>query len=441
MENENRPLVLLLGSARYVVEACVRLGIDAVVASGARENDAGLAADDQVTVLRVDHQASSEAVLGALHRGGFTDRDFDAVVTSDEFALVTAGLIAEHLGCRAIDARTALNFRDKYLQKRLVAEAGIDTARVTLIEDVHDVSALTDLPYPRAVLKPVAGASTRLTAVVDTAEELHGLSRRYRTAGTAERTFVLEEFIGGEEWIADGIVFGGEVLFWSLGAYGAPCLTALDEGLPLWMRRIDPDTEQWRYERAQPVVLGALRALGLTDGVFHMELFHNPASGRLVFGECGARRGGALIQEEVQAKFDVDLGEAMVLCGLGRRPELNVKVRPGLVGTAYLPGRPGILVDRPSAADLMALPEVEYARVEAPVGTVWTGGPSGTDQRVAQILVTADSEAELKQRFAEVRQWFDERLTVAPHPATPQELRTWQRATWPHSDLGDRLWP
>ncbi|MFF1360963.1 acetyl-CoA carboxylase biotin carboxylase subunit family protein [Streptomyces sp. NPDC058297] len=440
MGNDNRPLVLLLGSARYVVEACVRLGIEAVVASGAGENDAGLAAQGQLTVLRVDDQASPEAVLAALHRGGFAHHTFDAVVTSDEFALVTAGLIAEHLGCRAIDARTALRFRDKYLQKRLVAEAGIDTARVTLIEDVHDVCALTQLPYGRAVLKPVAGASTRLTAVVDTVEELHELSRRYRTAGTAERTFVLEEFVAGEEWMADGIVFGGEVLFWSLGAYGDPCLTALDEGLPLWLRRIDPDTEQWRYERAEPVVLGALRALGLTDGVFHMELFHDPAGGRLVFGECGARRGGALIQEEVQTKFGVDLGEAMLLCGLGRRPELNVKIRPGTVGTAYLPGRPGILVDRPSAADLMALPGVDYARVEAPIGTVWTDGPAGTDQRAAQILVAAGSEEELKRRFAEVRQWFDERLIVAPHPATPRELRSWQQATWPQSDLGDRLW-
>ncbi|MFJ1706980.1 acetyl-CoA carboxylase biotin carboxylase subunit family protein [Kitasatospora sp. NPDC088346] len=439
MGNDNRPLVLLLGSARYVVDACARLGIDAVIASGAREHDAALAAPGQA-VLRVDDQASPEAVLAALHRAGLAHRAFDAVVTSDEFALVTAGLIAEHLGCRAIDARTALRFRDKSLQKRLVARAGIDTARLTVIDDVHDVTAVTELPWARAVLKPVAGASTRLTAVVDSVAQLHGLSRRYRTAGTAERTFVLEEYIGGEEWIADGVVFDGEVLFWSLGTYGAPCLTALDEGVPLWMRRIDPDTERWRYERAEPVVLGALRALGLTDGVFHMELFHDPATGRLVFGECGARRGGALIQEEVQAKFGVDLGEAMLLCGLGRRPELNVKVRPGTVGASYLPGRPGILVDRPSAADLMALPGVEYARVEAPVGTVWTGGAAGTDQRAAQILVVADSEAQLTQRFAEVRRWFGERLVVAPHPATPRELRAWQRAARPHDELGERLW-
>ncbi|MFI8106526.1 acetyl-CoA carboxylase biotin carboxylase subunit family protein [Streptomyces sp. NPDC086023] len=440
MANDNRPLVLLLGSARYTVEACVRLGIDAVIVSGARENDAGLAAHGQPTVLRVDDQASPEAVLGALHRAGLAQRTFDAVVTSDEFALVTAGLIAEHLGCRAIDARTALRFRDKYLQKALVAEAGIDTARVRVIEDVHDVSAVTELPSTSAVLKPVAGASTRLTAVVDSVAELHELSHRYRAAGTSERTFVLEEFIGGEEWIADGIVFDGEVLFWSLGAYGDPCLTALDEGVPLWMRRIDPDTEQWRYEKAEPVVLGALRALGLTHGVFHMELFHDPVTGRLAFGECGARRGGAFIQEEVQAKFGVDLGEAMLLCALGRRPELNVKVRPGIVGAAYLPGRPGVLIDLPSAADLMALPGVAYARVEVPVGTVWSGGAAGTDQRAAQILAVAGSEAELRQRFAEARQWFDERLIVAPHPATPRELRSWQRNTWPQSDLGDRLW-
>jgi biotin carboxylase len=380
-----------------------------------------------MTVLPVDDQTSPEAVLAALHRSGHADLPFDAVVTTDEFALVSAGLLAEHLGCRAIDARTALRFRDKYLQKRVVAAAGVETARVTLIDDVHDTAGLTELPYPRAVLKPVAGAATELTTVVTRIEDLHAASRRYRAARTAHRTFVLEEFVGGEEWIADGVVFGGDILFWSLGTYGDPCLTAVDQGLPLWLRRIDPDTESWRYEAAEPLVRRSLEALGLTDGVFHMELFHDPGTGRVVFSECAARRGGALIHEETLAKFGVDLAEAMLLCALGIRPELQVKNRPRTIGTAYLSGRPGTVLDLPTAEQLTALPGVEYARLDAHIGTTWETGPQSTDQRAAQIMVAAASEADLITRFTEIRAWFDERLVVVDPRATGRELRAGRR--------------
>ncbi|MFD5343738.1 hypothetical protein ACFWJY_08205 [Streptomyces anulatus] len=428
MAGDNRPLVLMLGSARYVPQACVRLGVDAVVVSGADERDeGGTPIPEGLTVLPVDDQTSPEAVLAALHRSGLADRTFDAVVTTDEFALVCAGLLAEHLGCRAIDPRTALRFRDKYLQKRVVAAAGVDTARVTLIDDVHDTTGLTELPYRRAVLKPVAGAATAFTGVVNGIDDLHAASRRYRAARTAARTFVLEEFVGGSEWIADGVVFGGEVLFWSLGTYGDPCLTAVERGLPLWLRRFDPDTESWQYEAAEPVVRRALDALGLTDGVFHMELFHDPGTGRVVFSECAARRGGALIHEETLAKFGVDLAEAMLLCALGTRPRINVKARPETIGTAYFSGRPGTVLDVPTAEQLTALPGVEYARVDIRIGTTWDAGARSTDQRAAQVMVAAASEADLLRRFTELRAWFDERLVVVDPRATGRELRDGQR--------------
>ncbi len=440
--NHDRPLVLVLGRVRYTLQACVSLGVDAVVVSGAKAQDDGFVeVPDGLRVLPVDDQSSPEAILMALHRAHLADRPFAAVVTSDEFSLVTCALLARHLGCRAaVEAGTALYFRDKYLQKRAVSAAGIKTARVTLIDDIFDVSHFAELPYARAVLKPVAGASTEATSVVESVDELRERSRRHRAAGLARRTFALEEFVSGEEWIADGVVFDGEVVFSCLGKYGDPCLTVIDAGLPLWMRRLDPKADAWAYERAEPVVRRALRVLGLRDGVFHMELFHDPASGEVVFSECAARRGGGLIHEETQAKFNVDLGEAMLLCALGHRPSFDVKTRPGTIGSAYLLGRPGTLVGCPSRAELLALPGVEYARVDVPLGTRLDAGTASTDQKIAQVMVAARSEEDLVRRFAEIRDWFDRRLVVIPPAATGRELRAWQRESEPTADFGDTLW-
>ncbi|MEU9078791.1 hypothetical protein ACFYUY_10800 [Kitasatospora sp. NPDC004745] len=415
-ENDPRPLVLLLGAARYTLDACVRLGVDAVVVTGAPERDAGaVPVPAQLTAVHADSQSDAESVLAALHRAGLAGLRYDAVVTTDEFALVTAGLLARHLGCRAIDPDTAVRFRDKEVQKRTVRAAGVPTARTTVIEDVHDLTGLTALPYPRAVVKPVAGASTRLTATVTDLAGLRAFGDRLRAGRSTERTFLLEEFVSGEEWIADGFVLDGEVRFLALGAYGSPCLSVVDQDRPLWMRRIDPQREAWRYALAEPLVRRSLTALGLTDGVFHMELFHDPADGRLVFSECAARRGGGLIHEETLAKFGIDLGEAMLLCGLGRLPDREVRTDPRVIGSSFLPGRPGTVVACPSAGELEALPGVEYARVEAAPGTSWSDSLASTDQRAAQVLVAAESEAALLRRFDELRRWFDDRLVTVPN--------------------------
>ncbi|MFI5617750.1 ATP-grasp domain-containing protein [Streptomyces sp. NPDC051567] len=440
-QDQRRPSVLLLGPDKYVMQACLRGGVDAVVAWGAAGYDHGLAeVPEGLTVLLVDDHKSPEAVLTALHRAGLGEHPFDAVHTSDEWALVTAGMLATQLGCRAIDPVTAAYFRDKSLQKRAVAAAGIPAARVTVIDDVHDVSGVA-WEYDRAVLKPVAGAATARTAVVDGPEALRALSRRYRAERTAQRTFVLEEYIGGEEWIADGFLHDGELLFLAVGRYGAPCLTMIDEQTPLWMRHFDPKDEAWAYDRAEPVVRRSLEALGLRDGVFHMELFHDPGTGGLTFSECAARRGGALIHEQIQAKFGVHLGEAALMSALGRTPRAEVEVRPGVFGTSYLKGRAGIMFGCPSPAELRALPGVEFARVEFPAGERFLGDIDNTNHRVGQVLVSAADEERLEARFAEVGAWFEERLVIAPQGLTGREIRAWGRALRPEADFRDPLWP
>jgi len=438
---ERRPAVLVIGTDRYALEACVRRDLDAVVVVGAAHWDDGLIEiPGSLRVLRVDNQLDPEHIVTALHRDGLGDVSWDAVHTGDENALVTAALLAAYLGCPTMGAATAAHFRDKFVQKRAVAAAGLRTARTTLVEDVYDVSGIAELPYPRAVLKPVAGAATMRTTAVSDIAELRAASREYAAARIPERTFLLEEFSPGEEWVVDGVRYEGELLFCSVSRYGVPCLTTVTDSLPLSQRRFDPSTEAWAYDKAVPFATAALDALGLRRGVFHMELFHDEASGELIFGECAARRGGALTHEDIQAKFGVHLGDCAVMCSLDRRPEIDVKIRPETIGSGYLIGRPGVLLRCPTAAELRELPGVEFARIEQPYGIRLAGDLAGTNQRLGQVLVGAASEEELAERLAAVRAWFAERVVTVPEGATTRELRAWQRETTPQDDLRDTLW-
>ncbi|MEV4628241.1 hypothetical protein AB0J90_18395 [Micromonospora sp. NPDC049523] len=430
MSGMNRPMMLLIGLDRYVLDACGRLGVDAVAVYGAGTRDNGLQEiPDHVRPVFCDDHRNPEAVLTALHRAGFAGRRFDAVQTTDEWALVATSVLGTALGCRTVDPGTAVLFRDKHLQKERVRAAGIPAARSAVLEDIHLVGEGARLPFAPAVVKPITGAGTSLTSVVNDATELRRLASVYRDQRTANRTFVAEEFMPGQEWTADGVVSHGEVIFYGLGEYASSCLSAIESGTPLRMRKFDPDAERWAYDLAGPVVHAALAALGATDGVFHMELFHDPDSGRVAFSECALRRGGALTHEEIHCKFNVDLGEAAVRCALGDRQVPDVKVRPGTVGSSYLPSRPGILLSCSSAERLRELPAVEFARIDLPPGTVLPSAFSGTSKRIGQVMFVTPSTEELDQRVEETRSWFLERLQVIPRDVVTRRLREWTRAT------------
>jgi biotin carboxylase len=437
------PSVLMLGLDRYVLRACVRHDVEAVAVCSHTVWDSGLdQIPDGIAVMRVDDQASVESVLTALHRAGLAGHRFDAIYTTDEWALVTASVLGQILGCRSADPAMAVHLRDKSLQKARVRAAGIPAARAEVIDDIFDVRGHETLSFPRAVLKPIAGAGTIRTSVVEDGTELRDRSRRYRFERARERTYILEEFVDGEEWIADGVVFGREVLFFGLARYSEPCLTTLNHRRVLTTYRMDPDADGGAYAAAEPVVRGALAALGMADGVFHMELFHETGTGRVIFSECAGRRGGGLTHEEVQRKFNVDLGEAALLCALGQRPALTHRAHPDAVGCAFLQGRPGILISHPMPADFLALPGVEFARVRSPYGTRLPGEAGSTGERLAELLITSDSTEGILRRAEELRVWFDEQLIVVPAGATTAELRRWQAETWPDAPARNALyWP
>ncbi|MFG2197137.1 hypothetical protein [Streptomyces sp. NPDC048639] len=426
---------LLIGTDPYAIRACLRNGIAPYVVHGPHLHDWGyMQLPEGAVGIFVEDQPSIESILSSLYRTGATECQFRFLQTSDEEALVTAAALAQLLNLpTAVEADVALNFRDKWLQKRTVAAAGVEVGGSWVIEDIHHLD-LSDLPeFDKAVLKPVAGAGTQNTSIVRGQAELVATCEAYRRRGVPQRTFVLEEFTPGDEWMVDGVVFDGELRFLSVGAYVEPCLTAVDANRVLQLERFDPTEDTHAFALAQPVVETALRSLGLRRGVFHMELFYQQESGRLVFGECAARTGGGLISESVQFKFGVDLGEAAIRCAEGIDPQVKPSIRPRSVSTIFLANRPGILVGHPSLAEVRALPGVEHVKLDLPYGFRMGDSVEDTTQSVGQVMLSGHTREEVRNRREFVTQWFDSRLVVVPAHATYPELRRWQQENWPAS--------
>ncbi|MER6632523.1 ATP-grasp domain-containing protein [Streptomyces sp. NPDC000987] len=374
-----------------------------------------------------DRSHNMQSVLLRLYRAGIDPASFDAVYSTDEWAVVAASLFGAAFGVPSLPPRVAATFRDKSLQKTAVRAAGVPVADFMVIEDLSDLPEDFSLPYPRAVLKPVAAGGTEDTSLITCDADLRAAADRLRSqhwVGRQLRTFILEEFVPGEELHVDGVVFDGQVQFVSVGAYRAPCLSAVTESLPLTTSLFDPVDDAAIYDLVVPVAKRSVAALGLEAGVFHMELFHDEESGRLVFGECAARRGGGLVQEEVLHKFGVSLAHAAIQCALGIDPALKPEVRPGAVGHMQLPYVPGTLLSCPSAKDLMALPNVEFATIEIPSGYVM-GRTGDTVSKIGSLMLTAGSQKEMYQRADEIHQWFLDRVVASPLDVSPAQLRAW----------------
>lgn len=427
----------MISPDRYLVRACERLGVDAVAVYGQGLADAGVVSiPDHMTGLFAEDQKDPEAVLSAMSRAGLDRQRYAAVISANEYAIVLGALLATFLGCRGLPVDVALRYRDKALQKRLVRAAGVPTADCLVIEDIQRYEDLPELISSPMVLKPVAGVGTRLTAVVRDSGDLRAAARRIGATSDL-RTFLLETFTDGDEVIVDGLVRGGELVFHSMGYYPEPCLSVVERQAAMTYGRFDPVMDKDLFEEGAGLATRVTGALGMTDGVFHLEAFRPKDGGSLVFGECAARRGAAMIFEEILWKFNVDMAEEALRAVLGWPPRLDIKVRPGAVGTTNLQAPPGVLFSCPSVADITSRPGAIYARIEFPLGATMRDLIPDAASRLGQVLVTADEPGQLAARFAEVRDWFASQLVVAPAKVPNRVLRSWQRDTWPQSMVGD----
>lgn len=410
----------MIGPDHQALEAIQEHDVEVTVLVGGSSKDIGLPIPSgRTTVLFTDDHKNVDNALNCLYRHGA--EQFDAVYAHDDPAMMTAAVLGQVLGARAIAPKVVALFRDKYQQKQALRRAGVEVARHELIEDIRDLPPGYELPFARAVVKPVAGQATLSTFLVSSTSEVERISRECRAKAVPSRTFVVEEFVEGEEWFADGVVSGGRVRFASMGRYAKNCLTAVNERTPVRTFCLDPIADKAAYDVAMPVVHQALSTLGLIDGVFHMELFYDGS--RIAFSECAARRAGGPISDQIRHKFGVDLAALSVLCHLRAIDDIAATPRDGVVGSAFLPLAEGTLLDHPSVADLLAQPDVVNARIFVPKGLRTAPAGGNTFGRLGEFTVHTNSWEETTRRLDEVSAWFTANLKVLPLTATMRELR------------------
>ena len=419
--------ILMVGCRPQLLRAARDGGFPVVVISGPWEKDWILPQQAYAEkILLVDDPARVDQVLSALARAGIGGGDLRAVCPASDDYVLAAAVLAELLGVeQGPHPLDALCWKDKSLQKQAMAAAGVRVAAHQVIDDVlDDLPDSFDVSFP-AVLKPIAGAGTSHTYIVRNDDELRAaVGRLPRTLPF--RTFLLEEFVVGNELHVDGILCDGELMFLSIGRYHHNLVNA-SSGALIASTIVDPVEESGLYEQVREFAQRALSALSVTASVFHMEIFHN-ADGGLTFGECGIRLPGVFIPQMVKRKFGVDLARVQLELLSGTRPRLEVTPTRKAVSMVLLPTIAGTLLSCPSEAEITAQPGVAYAEVQKPVGAVLRSKEDVPTARVGEVLLVTDDAASARDRIAALVDWFTHRLVVAAEPPSSNApiFRLWR---------------
>ena len=232
----------------------------------------------------------------------------DRIVALEEFDVVTAGLIREHLCLDGLTSTTARIFRDKLSMRVHAHRAGIRVPEFVHALNYDELRAFMSSVEPPWVLKPRSDVSAvgikkledseQVWRAIDTLDARDNLSER-------SAYYLLERFVAGEVFHVDSLVKDGKVVFAGANAYGRPPMDVAHQGGVFISSTVKHNSEdQRKLFKLNRKLIGAL---GLSHGAAHAEFIRSAEDGELYFLEIAARVGGAYIAETLEAASGINL--------------------------------------------------------------------------------------------------------------------------------------
>ena len=295
-------------------------------------------------------------------------RDFDRIAALDDFDVEMAAGLREHLRVPGMGETTVRYFRDKLAMRMAAREAGIRVPDFVHVLNYDRVRSFLNRIPPPWVLKPRSMAGAIGIKKVHFAEEFWPM---VEGLGDLQSQYLVEQFIPGDIFHVDTIVYQKQIRFAISSGYGRPPMEVSHEGGVFTTRILERDSDVVRNLLATNERVMA--AFGLVNGVSHTEFIQARHDGEIYFLETSARVGGAHIAELVEAatglnlwaewaKVEVAGGKAPyappqpkqdyagLLVSLARqeRPDTSAYTDPEIVWRMDQPHHVGMIVRSPS---------------------------------------------------------------------------------------------
>ncbi|MEU4621889.1 ATP-grasp domain-containing protein [Actinoplanes sp. NPDC023801] len=300
------------------------------------------------------------------------------ITTFSESRIARTAALAERLGLCFLDRRAAAAVTDKYTQRRLLAEAGVQHTECRVVRDPAGLDTALDTVGLPAVLKPRRGAASARTCTVHTRQEAAAQLRAFTVPGGGE--FVVERLLPGDPSVA-GREWADYVSVESVISHGVIRHVEVTGKFPLAppLREtgyVVPSTlgEDMRA-RVLHLAGAALVALGIRHGIAHTEVKLTPDGPRII--EVNGRLGG-YVADLVRRARGFDLVRAALTVALGRTGDTAATTYRRHAFQYFLtPPMDAVAVRRLDGLDdLGRVPGIRFVETFAEPGTVldWRRG-------------------------------------------------------------------
>lgn len=230
------------------------------------------------------------------------------LVALEEFDVITAGLVREHLLIHGPTSAEAKVFRDKLTMRVRAKEAGINVPEFVHVLNYDELREFMQSVSPPWVMKPRADVSAigikklhdaeQVWRAIDVLDERENLSEQ-------SSYYLLERFVPGAVFHVDSLVLNGKPIFAGVNGYGRPPMDVSHEGGVFISHTLDYDSED-RNELLE-INSSLIKALGLSHGATHAEFIKSNEDGKLYFLEIASRVGGAYIAETLEAASGINI--------------------------------------------------------------------------------------------------------------------------------------
>lgn len=366
-------------------------------------------ADDYSVIEFSDDIELSREVLARIGSRSHFDVVFDVGADTE----VAAATIAAGLGAPGNDPAAVRRLRDKDLCRAALAAAGFPQPGYRVCADLP--AAVDFLRQSRGpwIVKSRRPANARGVYKVSGPAELAAAVARLPRSGS----FLVEEFVQGREFSVEGLFIDG-----------APQVLAVVEkqfdeahGYREVGHVLPAALPARRTADIHQMVTAALRALGLTFGIFHVELWLTDEG--IVLGAIHIRPGGDWIHVLLgYAIPGVELFGCVFDDALGR-PAQRLPVATRAAAVRFVAAPPGRLVVVEGWDRILEHPAVLRAELGVEAGEA-VGTPYWPDDRAAAIVVGAETAAFAGALATDLAALVRFVVEPPPPPAPPSASRS-----------------
>ncbi|MCA1554599.1 MAG: ATP-grasp domain-containing protein, partial [Chloroflexi bacterium] len=293
-----KPITMLCITSEFkgttFIEEAKRLGCHTVLVTREKFKDAEWPRESIDEDFYMPTLENREHVLNAVSYLART-RDLTRIAPLDDFEGEIAAELREHLRLPGLGMSAIRNFRDKLAMRERTREAGINVPDFVGIINYDRIREFMRRVPPPWVLKPRGSAGAMGIKKIEREEELW---QRLDALGDEQSHFLLEQFVPGDVFHVDSVVWEREIQFSIAHQYGAPPMSVSHGGgifNTRTMRRDSAETQALLDLNRQ-----VIPALGMVRGINHVEYIKAHADGKLYFLEAAARVGGANIAEVIE---------------------------------------------------------------------------------------------------------------------------------------------